>query len=622
MSTATEAWLLQLENIQTNGDEVNTRGMETRELLNQTISMDMNYPIIYHKHRDINYKFMAADAEFIANGDNRVSSLTRYNKNVAQFSDDGLIFNGNYGDPFNSQLEYVVRSLVDFKESRQAVLTIWCENPVDSKDIRCLSGDTILNSPEGDVSIKELSAKFVDNEIDKYPVYSFNEDKKQIQLDWITKSWSTGNKDLIRLVTRDGREIKCTPDHKILIKRVVRHGNSRKVIFKFIEAQYIFEGDEIASTHFIYSKNNPRKHISKLTGNWSYKNQKSEQEIYAKFLYPDAKNYIVHHKDKNRENNSKSNIELMSQYEHNSLHMSEKTLVAKYFSHRNLRIDCTNYAKGNRVIRDSSDIKYLLNDCLLSFDQLNWRVEGSRTWQLYEKYKSVSNLLEFLSVGYWAELKQDILRGSASVLFSEDNYLMIDVMKEVDKLKSKQFKEVNRDEERNFGKKPIIESIEYIGEEETFDFTTENNHNACVNGGMIVHNCTLSIQFLIRDGHINTIVNMRSSDIVWGIGYDLFNFTIMTLKVLTRYHESLGIDNTSDKDLVRLGDLYLNAGSSHLYKRHYNFAEQILANTTDEKVIAVPDKALVSWNYIVHSLVACKDELSTDGLWNINPLNY
>ena len=137
MITATQAWLKKLREINTNGVVENTRGMETKELLNQTLEFSMDYPIIYHPERKLNYQFMAAEAEFIANGDNRVSSLARYNKNIAQFSDDGRIFNGNYGDPFNSQLEYVVRTLIDHEESRQAVLTIFQPNPVKSKDIRC-----------------------------------------------------------------------------------------------------------------------------------------------------------------------------------------------------------------------------------------------------------------------------------------------------------------------------------------------------------------------------------------------------------------------------------------------------------------------------------------------------
>lgn len=135
--SATEAWLERLNYLMQYGKHHNPRGMDTIELLGSTLEFDMNRPVIYHELRKSNYRFMASEAEFIANGDNRVASLSRYNKNIAQFSDDGLIFNGNYGEPFNSQVGYVVNTLLNDPSSRQAVLTIWQPNPVVSKDIRC-----------------------------------------------------------------------------------------------------------------------------------------------------------------------------------------------------------------------------------------------------------------------------------------------------------------------------------------------------------------------------------------------------------------------------------------------------------------------------------------------------
>jgi len=136
-ATATESWIDTLSTIVSYGAVVKPRGSETKEILSHTMNIDMRYPVVYHPERKLNYKFMSAEAEFITNGDNRVCSLDRYNKNIAQFSDDGRIFNGNYGEPFNSQLEFVVRTLLDDRDSRQAVLTIFQANPVKSKDIRC-----------------------------------------------------------------------------------------------------------------------------------------------------------------------------------------------------------------------------------------------------------------------------------------------------------------------------------------------------------------------------------------------------------------------------------------------------------------------------------------------------
>ena len=65
--------------------------------------------------------------------------------------------------------------------------------------------------------------------------------------------------------------------------------------------------------------------------------------------------------------------------------------------------------------------------------------------------------------------------------------------------------------------------------------------------------CTLSLQFLARDGELDMIVNMRSSDIVRGVTYDLFVFTIIQELIARK----LG---------YALGTYHHNAGSLHLYE--------------------------------------------------------
>lgn len=135
--SANALWLKLLHELLLHGEDVSPRGIDTKELLFIDKSFDMNQPICYHQLRKLNYAFSAAEAYFIAHGDNRVENLTQYNKNMINFSDDGLIFNGAYGPPFNDQLMYVVNTLANDLLSRQAVLTIWKQNPVASYDIRC-----------------------------------------------------------------------------------------------------------------------------------------------------------------------------------------------------------------------------------------------------------------------------------------------------------------------------------------------------------------------------------------------------------------------------------------------------------------------------------------------------
>lgn len=67
-------------------------------------------------------------------------------------------------------------------------------------------------------------------------------------------------------------------------------------------------------------------------------------------------------------------------------------------------------------------------------------------------------------------------------------------------------------------------------------------------------NCTLTLQFLIRKGKLDLIVNMRSNDIWLGLPYDVFNFTCMQILM------AMELD-------LKIGTYYHNAGSLHIYSK-------------------------------------------------------
>lgn len=67
-------------------------------------------------------------------------------------------------------------------------------------------------------------------------------------------------------------------------------------------------------------------------------------------------------------------------------------------------------------------------------------------------------------------------------------------------------------------------------------------------------NCTLTLQFLIRKGKLDLIVNMRSNDVWLGLPYDVFNFTCMQILMAMKLK-------------LKLGTYYHNVGSLHIYKK-------------------------------------------------------
>lgn len=132
-----QVWLQSLTDIMNEGNEVAPRGKKTLEVPQRTIVVDMRRPVLKVPARKLSYTFMAAEAYWILTGDDRVETIAPYNKNISQFSDDGVKFFGAYGPKILGQMEHVVKTLSRDPDSRQAGLTIWRENPPETKDVPC-----------------------------------------------------------------------------------------------------------------------------------------------------------------------------------------------------------------------------------------------------------------------------------------------------------------------------------------------------------------------------------------------------------------------------------------------------------------------------------------------------
>ena len=75
--------------------------------------------------------------------------------------------------------------------------------------------------------------------------------------------------------------------------------------------------------------------------------------------------------------------------------------------------------------------------------------------------------------------------------------------------------------------------------------------------------CASSLQFLLRDGHLDAMLHMRSNDAFWGFPYDVFLFTM--LQELFAAELKVG-----------LGRYYHSVGSLHLYQRHIPAAQRVI----------------------------------------------
>lgn len=134
---ADKAWVGDLEHVFKYGMKSSPRGMDVYEALAYLSVVSMANPIIYNPIRKLGYKFMAAEAAWILTGDDKVETIAPYSKEISKFSDDGETFFGAYGPKVKDQIPFVVSTLHQDPDSRQAVINIWRESPPKSKDIPC-----------------------------------------------------------------------------------------------------------------------------------------------------------------------------------------------------------------------------------------------------------------------------------------------------------------------------------------------------------------------------------------------------------------------------------------------------------------------------------------------------
>jgi len=79
--------------------------------------------------------------------------------------------------------------------------------------------------------------------------------------------------------------------------------------------------------------------------------------------------------------------------------------------------------------------------------------------------------------------------------------------------------------------------------------------------------CTLSIQFILRNYQLHCLVTMRSCDLIWGLCNDVPFFSVLQHKLIT--------DLSNSGMTVSAGELHVNIGSLHAYKRHFSLVERI-----------------------------------------------
>lgn len=97
--------------------------------------------------------------------------------------------------------------------------------------------------------------------------------------------------------------------------------------------------------------------------------------------------------------------------------------------------------------------------------------------------------------------------------------------------------------------------------------------------------CTIAMQFIIRNNTLHSIVTMRSSDMWLGWSYDIISFSAVA--ELIRLH----VDSE-----LKLGNLYLNAGSQHLYQKNIEYIKPRIANLEAFDTRIKSNREVLNWD--------------------------
>lgn len=126
---------------------IGVRGMETLEFVGPYVTHYLNprHRVLDWVVRKANPFFHLMEALWILSGRQDVALLRYFNSNIAQYSDNGVVFNGAYGHRLRThfgrdQIKDAIKVLSDDVNSRQAVLSIWdarLDLGLKSKDVPC-----------------------------------------------------------------------------------------------------------------------------------------------------------------------------------------------------------------------------------------------------------------------------------------------------------------------------------------------------------------------------------------------------------------------------------------------------------------------------------------------------
>lgn len=170
----------------------------------------------------------------------------------------------------------------------------------------CFTGDTLVatTNKEGCIRIDEIVERWNAGEKDVW-IFSYDEKIKSIVSARITNAKCNGRRSIVSVSLDDGSVIKCTPDHRFMLK----DGS-------YVEAQNLKSGT--ALMRFSRSDfNTPYRYIQTHSRGWKPEHVLVAEAFAGRLC---EKGEHVHHRNFKHRDNHPTNLEIMSEHDHMSLH--------------------------------------------------------------------------------------------------------------------------------------------------------------------------------------------------------------------------------------------------------------------------------------------------------------
>lgn len=180
----------------------------------------------------------------------------------------------------------------------------------------CVIGDTLIQTTEGNVPIKELVGR------DDVHVICYDTHTNKLRIKKAYDIRKTGsNKSVVRVTFDNGQSEVLTPNHQVYTQtyHVKGRGRTRKTWYSYewVPAGSLTEGTSVVSN---YQYRDGCNGFSRDRIRNSCNGKLMHRFIYEELVGDIPDGYVIHHKDLDKSNNDLSNLEMMTSSEHKALH--------------------------------------------------------------------------------------------------------------------------------------------------------------------------------------------------------------------------------------------------------------------------------------------------------------